>query len=94
MATRPELADVLFPEVIESIEDLLVKYPPRAEQTVLRFSPSPTGFFHFGNLYMALFDWKYTAQEQGVFYLRIEDTDQLRQVDGAVELLLNSLQKF
>jgi glutamyl-tRNA synthetase len=94
MATRNELANLLFPEVTETIDDLLVKYPPRAEQTVLRIAPSPTGFFHFGNLYMALFDWKYTAQENGVFYLRIEDTDQLRKVEGAVELLLNSLKKF
>jgi glutamyl-tRNA synthetase len=91
MANRTELADLLFPEVTETIEDLLVKYPERAEKTVLRFSPSPTGFFHFGNLYTALFDWKYTSQQQGVFYLRIEDTDQLREVKGAVTSLLNSL---
>jgi glutamyl-tRNA synthetase len=94
MTTWHDLANLLFPDVNETIEDLLLKYPPRPQQAVLRFSPSPTGFFHFGNLYTAIFDWKYTSQKDGVFYLRIEDTDQLRQVEGAVEILLNALKKF
>jgi glutamyl-tRNA synthetase len=91
MADWNDVAELLFPEITETVEDLLVKYPERDEKTVLRFSPSPTGFFHFGNLYTSLFDWKYTVQQDGVFYLRIEDTDQLREVEGAVESLLNSL---
>ncbi len=47
MTTRAELADQLFPQVKETIDDLLAKYPPRIEGKVLRFAPSPTGYLHF-----------------------------------------------
>ena len=47
MTTRAELADILFPDVHESIEDLINKYPKRSNEKVLRFAPSPTGYLHF-----------------------------------------------
>ena len=59
-----------------------------------RFAPSPTGFMHLGNLFGALIDERLAHQSGGVFYLRIEDTDQERKVEGAVELILSSLEKY
>lgn len=94
MTTRAELAELLFPEVKESIDDLLAKYPPRPEGKVLRFAPSPTGYLHFGHLYTSFVGWKYAQQNHGVFFLRIEDTDQKREVIGATQVLLQSLKKF
>jgi hypothetical protein len=47
MTTRVELADILFPDVHESIEDIINKYPKRTSDKVLRFAPSPTGYLHF-----------------------------------------------
>ena len=47
MTTRAELADILFPDVTETIEDVIKKYPKRNQEKVLRFAPSPTGYLHF-----------------------------------------------
>lgn len=57
----------------------------------LRFAPSPTGFLHIGNLRSALFGYLIAKNLGGKFILRIEDTDQKREVDGAVEKLLDIL---
>lgn len=94
MTTRAELADLLFPEIITTIDELLKKYPPRPEKKVLRFAPSPTGYLHFGGLYTSFIGWKYAKQHQGIFFLRIEDTDQKREVEGATALLIKALQEF
>jgi glutamyl-tRNA synthetase len=56
--------------------------------TKTRFAPSPTGFMHVGNARSALFPWLIAQKEKGVFVLRLEDTDQARLVDGAVEHIL------
>jgi glutamyl-tRNA synthetase len=48
MTTRKEIADMIFPEVTETIQDLEKKYPPRANPICSRFAPSPTGFLHIG----------------------------------------------
>jgi glutamyl-tRNA synthetase len=61
---------------------------------VTRLGPSPTGFIHLGNLYGAFADERLAHQSGGVFYLRIEDTDDKRQVDGAVEAIISSLAFF
>ncbi|MDR1337580.1 MAG: hypothetical protein LBJ73_00950 [Rickettsiales bacterium] len=61
---------------------------------VTRFAPSPTGFFHTGNLYPTIIDKKLAQQSSGVFILRIEDTDTKREVPGAVDIIVNSLAKF
>jgi hypothetical protein len=47
MTTRAELADILFPDITETIEDVIKKYPKRTSKKVLRFAPSPTGYLHF-----------------------------------------------
>jgi len=58
----------------------------------VRFAPSPTGYPHLGNIRTALFNWLFARHSGGTFILRIEDTDQARKVEGAVEVILNSLQ--
>jgi glutamyl-tRNA synthetase len=58
----------------------------------VRFAPSPTGYPHLGNVRTALFNWLFARHAGGTFILRIEDTDQARKVEGAVEVILNSLQ--
>lgn len=82
MTTRPQLADILFPDVTETIDDLLNKYPPRTNSApILRFAPSPTGFLHIGGLFTAFVCWKYVQQTKGTLFLRIEDTDQKREIE-------------
>ncbi len=59
---------------------------------VTRFAPSPTGFIHVGNIRTALFTYLFTKKENGVFILRIEDTDKSREVDGSIDHIKSSLQ--
>ena len=61
------------------------------EQVRVRFAPSPTGFPHVGNIRTALFNWLFARHSGGVFILRIEDTDVARKVDGALEMIQDSL---
>ena len=83
--------NLLEPEEYESI------YPqrelPKGAQ-VTRLAPSPTGFIHLGNLYSALADERCAHTTGGIFYLRIEDTDEKRKVEGAVESVIRSLKYF
>lgn len=84
-------ADLVDPEKYEEI------YPERQMPKgayVTRLAPSPTGFIHLGNLYSALADERAAHTTGGVFYLRIEDTDEKRKVDGAVESVIRSLDYF
>ena len=60
----------------------------------VRFAPSPTGFMHIGGIYAGLLSERVAHQSGGKFYLRIEDTDQKRKVDGAMELIANSLGRY
>ncbi|KAA0211897.1 glutamate--tRNA ligase [Ignavibacteria bacterium CHB1] len=62
-----------------------------SEQVRVRFAPSPTGYIHVGSLRTALFNYLFARHNNGKFILRIEDTDQSRYVDGAVENLIKSL---
>lgn len=92
-----KLADMLFPNVTNTPEFYEAKFaerklPNKAEVT--RMAPSPTGFIHLGNLYSALADERIAHKNGGVFYLRIEDTDEKRKVDGAVELIIDTLRYF
>ena len=80
-----------------TLEDLEVAFPPRQlpdGALVTRFAPSPTGFMHIGNLYGALIDYKLASQSNGVFMLRIEDTDTKREVTGAVEVVKSAMSSF
>lgn len=94
---RIELADILFPNIKTTREEIEAKYPERdlAEGAkVTRFAPSPTGFMHVGGLESAFLDYVYAKQSGGVFYLRLEDTDQERLVEGASDLIKSSLETF
>lgn len=91
------LAELLFPDVTETPDDMEKKYPPRelpAEAKVTRFAPSPTGFVHFGGLFPTRVSERLAHQSGGVFYLRIEDTDAKREVEGAEENLIGTLQNY
>ena len=89
------LAELLFPHIDKTPEDYEVMYPPREEgKVVTRLGPSPTGFIHLGNLYGAFVDERLAHQNGGTFYLRIEDTDDKRYVEGAVDTIINSLKFF
>ena len=92
-----KLAELIFPEVTETIEDLEKRYPERnlPEGAIVdRFAPSPTGFLHSGSLFTALVQWHFAKQSNGVFMLRLEDTDSKREVEGSGERLLAELAKF
>ena len=95
------LADLLFPEgaagSMLSTEDYDTKYPSRVlpeGAIVTRLGPSPTGFVHLGNLFMAIVNQRLAEQSGGIFLLRIEDTDQKREMEGAVPDLIRSLGYF
>ena len=82
-----KLAERLLPGEYPQLESFEAKYPPRAlakGAEVTRLAPSPTGFIHLGNLFVALANERIAHQSGGVLYLRIEDTDLKRKVDGAV----------
>lgn len=91
------LAELLFPNIDKTPEYYEEKYPKRELPNgakVTRIGPSPTGFVHLGNLYNAIICERLAHQSDGVFYLRVEDTDAKREVEGAVELLLDSMAYF
>ena len=91
------LAELLFPNVTEVPADVEAKFPPRnlpEGAKVTRFAPSPTGFVHFGGLFPSTIGERLAHQSGGVFYLRIEDTDAKREVDGAAEGLIRTLAHY
>ena len=91
------LADLLFPSVSKTPEDMEAQFPPRQlpeGAKVTRFAPSPTGFVHFGGLFPSTIGERLAHQSGGVFYLRIEDTDAKREVDGAAEGLIHTLAHY
>ena len=93
--TTKELADLMFPDITKTIEDYEKEYPERPEGTVVtRYAPSPTGFMHIGNFYSVLIDYVIAKRSNGVFFLRNEDTDQAREVEGAVEYIMHVLNHY
>jgi glutamyl-tRNA synthetase len=92
------LSNMLFPDTTKSISYYeQTVFPDRglnAGAKVTRLAPSPTGFIHLGNLYGALVDERLAHQSKGVLILRIEDTDDKRKVEGAVETIITSLKFF
>ena len=91
------LAEMLFPHITETPADVEAKYPPRnlpEGAKVTRFAPSPTGFVHFGGLFPSTVAERLAHQSGGVFYLRIEDTDAKREVEGAAEGLIKTLATY
>ena len=94
---RQELAEILFPGIDKTPEDYEKIYAERdlpEGAMVTRLGPSPTGFIHLGNLYGAFVDERLAHQSGGRFYLRIEDTDDKRYVEGATDLIIKSLGWF
>ena len=92
-----KLAELLFPDVDKTPEDYEKAFPARdlpEGALVTRLAPSPTGYIHLGNLYGAMVDERLAHQSGGVCYLRIEDTDEKREVEGAVPVLLDVLSYF
>ena len=92
-----QLAELLFPDVTETPEDIEKKYPQRnlpEGAKVTRFAPSPTGFVHFGGLFPATVGERLAHQSGGVFYLRVEDTDAKREVPGAAQALVKTLARY
>ncbi len=92
-----KLAEYIFPDVKETVADLEARYPARdlsAGAMVTRFAPSPTGFLHTGSLFASLICYKMAKQTGGVFYIRLEDTDQKRLIVGSGESLINELHAF
>jgi len=95
--TREEYADLLLPNIEHDIEYYENLYPERNLKEgaiVTRYAPSPTGFIHIGALYSAFISSKMARQTDGVFFLRIEDTDQKRSVDDGVNKIIEDLAKF
>lgn len=94
---KAEIIDKVFPEKLFTLKELEKKYPSRELSEgvqVVRFAPSPTGFLHIGSLLMALLCRRVASQSNGVFFLRIEDTDKKREVAGAEGLILEALKHY
>ncbi len=92
-----KLADVLFPSVTATPEEIEARYPSRnlpEGAVVSRMAPSPTGFIHLGHLVQGLISERMAHQSGGVLFLRIEDTDAKREVAGAVEVLIDALKYY
>lgn len=97
MTKYEELADLIFPDIKETKEDLEKRFPKRnlpEGAMVTRFAPSPTGFLHSGSLFAAMIARKFAVQSGGVFYIRLEDTDQKREVAGSGAELIKQLAAF
>ena len=91
-----DLADLIFPNAKE-ISYYEEKYPNRNLKegaVVTRYAPSPTGVMHIGGLYQSLIAKKLSKQTDGVFFLRIEDTDQKREIENGVSEIVSSLKDF
>ncbi len=84
-----ELKNLLFPNVTLTRGEILNKYPERKVNVVTRFAPSPTGFLHIGGVYTSLINRKLASQNDGIFFLRLEDTDKKREVPGSRKIITN-----
>jgi glutamyl-tRNA synthetase len=92
-----KLAELIYPGIDKTPEYFIEKYPRRKLKEgakVTRYAPSPTGFQHIGGVFSALIDERMATQSGGVFYLRIEDTDQKREVKGAIEDTIATMHNF
>ncbi|MGL4774572.1 MAG: glutamate--tRNA ligase [Clostridium sp.] len=92
-----KLANLIFPDVEKTPEYYIEKYPKRNLKegaVVTRYAPSPTGFQHIGGVFAALINERLASQTEGIFYLRIEDTDQKREVEGAIEDTIETMHNF
>ena len=91
-----DLANLIFPDA-KGISYYEEKYPERNLKegaVVTRFAPSPTGFVHIGGLYQSLIARKLTTQTDGIFFFRIEDTDQKREIENGAQQILDALEDY
>ena len=92
-----EYADILLPGIDKNIDYYEKLYPKRNlgnDSMVTRFAPSPTGFVHMGSLYASFISSVFAKQSNGIFYLRIEDTDKKREIENGIEGIINDLSYF
>lgn len=92
-----KLAELLFPHITKTCEYYETIYPERnlpEGAVVTRIGPSPTGFVHLGNLFNAIIGERLAHQSNGVIFLRIEDTDNKREVPGAVAIVIDAMNQF
>ena len=97
MDENKALAELLFPNVTQTPDDLEKLFPPRQLKEgarVTRFAPSPTGFLHIGGLFAALISKLNAQMTGGVFMLRIEDTDKKREIEDGVSEIIKGLKAF
>mgnify|MGYP001138127148 CR=1 FL=1 len=95
--TYDDLANVIFPDITKTPEDYEKIYPNRnlpEGAKVVRFAPSPTGFVHIGNMMSAVINYVLAKSSGGIFFLRNEDTDQARIVEGAVDFIHHTLKHY
>lgn len=95
--TNKDLANLLYPNITKTIDDLERMYPVRNlpdNAEVCRFAPSPTGRMHMGNLYASFIPEVIAKQTNGVFMLRIEDTDNKRAIENGVQLIIDDLEHY
>jgi glutamyl-tRNA synthetase len=97
MSEKQSLSKAIFPITLPSLNELEAIYPIRnlpVDAMVTRFAPSPTGFLHTGSLFASLVSWRFAKQSNGVFFVRLEDTDQKREITGSAEQVLEELEIF
>lgn len=97
MDRQKKLAELLFPDITETPADMEARFPERNLKEgarVTRLAPSPTGFLHFGNLFTGTVAYRTAKVTDGIFFVRVEDTDQKRKVEGAIEVMLDGLKAF
>ena len=92
-----KLAELLFPDNKLTIEEIEKRYPKRnldKKQVVSRYAPSPTGYMHVGNFFQMFISYNLTNVTNGVFFLRIEDTDTKREKQDATKVIYDILHRF
>lgn len=97
MDSNKQMAELLFGSITKTPEDYEELYPERnlnEGAVVTRFAPSPTGFLHFGGLFASFIGKTAAKSTNGVFYLRIEDTDKKREVENGVSLIVKGFEDF
>ena len=95
--SNKDLADLIFPNITKTVKDYDAMYPKRDlpdDAVVTRAAPSPTGYTHMGTLFQAFVAKKVAKDTNGVFYIRIEDTDQERLIEDAVDVITTDLRYF
>lgn len=92
-----DLADLIFPNIKKTIGDMDKEFPKRnisENEVVTRMAPSPTGYIHIGNFFPSIISYVYAKATKGIFILRLEDTDQKREIGEAYDIIMKTLDYF